>query len=117
MKHLRPYWYTVIGVMAFANIHAQIDTTSKTSPYDLISNYYQDEFKPFEKKSVYLGLAFALEDKSLDNTQRLLDKVVDGSSLEYNIEVKGGYFIGDYVMAGLTFEYRYENYFGTKTIM
>jgi hypothetical protein len=93
------------------------DTTQVTkpvvSPYDLMSKYYNDNFHPFLKGAGYFGLAFSLQDQSLENTQRLLDKVVDGDKFEYNIELKGGYFIGNYVMAGVNFQYSYDKFIGT----
>jgi hypothetical protein len=91
-------------LFAASNLLAQNDDDdSKLTPYDLISSYYKEDFEPFKKGNGFVGLAFSLQDRSLENTQRLLDRVIDGNSLKYDILFKGGYFIGDYVMGGLNF--------------
>ena len=108
---------TAILILSFAvALHGQEEdgqVASKPSPYELISSYYKDDFKPFAKGTPYLGLAFALQDRSLENTQRLLDKVVDGNQFNYELELKGGYFIGDYVMVGLNFNYAFDKFEGS----
>ena len=102
--------------MISSNVSAQDQTTAKPSPYDLMSKYYNDDFKPFAKGSGYLGLAFSLQDQALQNTQRLFDKVIDGNELNYNIELKGGYFIRNYVMVGVNFNYDYQKFTGNLVI-
>ena len=109
--------YLVIAVLTMISLQAlaQRDSSeyTKPSPYELISSYYDDGFSPFKKRNGYLGLAFSLQDQSLINTQRLLDKVIDGGRFNYNIELSGGYFLGDYTQVGLTFSFAYDKFEGT----
>jgi hypothetical protein len=80
------------------------DTT--LTPFDLITNYYNGEsFAPFQKGNGYLGLAFTLEDESLQNTQRLFDKVTNGDEIDWELTFKGGYFLWDYVQVGMNVIY------------
>lgn len=80
------------------------------TPYELLTSYYENDFKPFKKKNWYTGLAFSLDDRNASNTKGLLQNIIDGNELNYKIEVKGGYFTGDYGMVGLGIEY-YQNKF------
>ncbi len=86
------------------------DTLLKYSPYDLLSSYYENDFKPFEKGNWYVGLAFSLTDKQSENTQGLLQKTLDGDDLSYNLLFKGGYYTGDYGMVGLNVNYYQSKY-------
>lgn len=88
------------------------DNESNRSPYELMSSYYTDQFKPFHKGNWYTGLAFSLRDKNLENVDRLLDNVINGADQSFNIVLKGGYYTGDYAMVGLNFEYRQESFEG-----
>lgn len=97
-------------IMAF---HADGQEYSEPSPYDLFTKYYEEDFTPFRKGNGYLGLAFSLQDQSLINTQRLLDKVIDGNTFRYDIELSGGYFINDYTQVGLGFSYNHDKFEGT----
>jgi hypothetical protein len=38
------------------------------TPYELLSSYYENDFKPFKKKNWYTGLAFSLSDRKSTNT-------------------------------------------------
>lgn len=82
----------------------------KYTPYELLSSYYESHFNPFKKSNFYLGLAFSVEDKKLENTDYLVKEVIDGDKNNFDIELKGGYYIGDYTMVGITFDY-YQNKF------
>lgn len=82
------------------------DTTSAKSPYELISGFYNSgNFHPFKKGNGYVGLAFTVEDRQLQNTQRIFDKVTDGQNTDYEITFKGGYFLWDYVQVGMNVIY------------
>lgn len=83
------------------------------SAYDLMSKYYNENFKPFKKRNVYLGLAFSLDDVRKENTTGLFQNILDGKELDYNIELKGGYFFGNYAMAGLNFQYTHHQFTGS----
>ncbi|MEM9326816.1 MAG: hypothetical protein AAGA85_14215 [Bacteroidota bacterium] len=93
-------------------VHAQ-EAKQEVSPYDLISKYYQEDFNPFRKGNGYLGFAFSLRDRNLQNTQRLFDRVVKGDEFNYDLTLKGGYFIGDYVVAGVNVNYERDEFEGT----
>ncbi|MCX2743825.1 hypothetical protein OO013_08110 [Mangrovivirga sp. M17] len=84
--------------------------TVKYTPYELLSSYYNQGFKPFAKRNFYVGLAFSLEDRKLTNTNDIFQQVIDGERLNYNILLKGGYYTGDFGMAGISFNY-YQNKF------
>ncbi len=82
------------------------------TPYDLLTSYYDNDFKPFKKGNWYVGLSFSLEDKQRLNTQGLFQKVLDGNNLDYNILFKGGYYSGNYGMVGLDFNYYQSKFVG-----
>jgi len=86
--------------------------TVSSTPYDLLSSYYESEFKPFSKGNWYVGLAFSLDDKSSTNKQGLLQTIVDGNSLDYNLLLKTGYYFNDYGMVGLDFNYYQSKFTG-----
>jgi hypothetical protein len=86
---------------------------STYTPYELLSSYYNHGFAPFKKKNIYVGFAFSLEDKQMTNTDYLVQKVVDGERLNYDIHLKGGYYTGDYGMIGLNLNYYQKEFGGT----
>ncbi|WP_163322598.1 hypothetical protein [Draconibacterium mangrovi] len=98
-----------------ALLFAQEDllTGQKTTPYDLLSSYYNQDFKPFQKGNFYVGLAFSVTDKNLTNTNYLIQQVVEGDRLDYNVLLKGGYYTGDYGMAIINFNYFQDRFGGT----
>jgi len=79
----------------------------KMSPSELMFQYYDDTFKPFEKKNWYVGLTFNIQDGSLKSTDNLigLEQVLEADEFNYNITLKGGYFFSDYHMVGLGFSH------------
>ena len=89
-----------------------IDSAEQYSPYDLLSSYYNEDFKPFAKKNVYLGLSFSLEDRTLTNTTNLLETIIDGDRLNYDVTLKGGYYTGNYGMVGINFNYFQNKFVG-----
>ena len=88
------------------------DPKGNSTAYDLMSKYYNENFHPFKKKNVYLGLAFSLEDVKQENTTGLFQNIVDGQSLNYNILVKSGYYINNYTLVGFNFLYEYDKFVG-----
>ncbi|WP_075604045.1 hypothetical protein [Saccharicrinis aurantiacus] len=84
--------------------------SSEYSPYELLSSYYHNDFKPFKKGSWYVGMGFDFSDQKSLNTKGLLQNVLDGNDLNYSIQLKGGYYTGDYGMVGLNLE-MYESEF------
>lgn len=80
------------------------------TPYELMSSYYNQDFRPFKKKNVFVGLSFSLEDRQSTNTSGLIENIIDGDRLNYDILLKGGYYTGNYGMVGLSFSY-YQNRF------
>ncbi len=83
----------------------EMDSTAKYTPYELMSSFYNNNFRPFKKKNLYLGISFALENRMLTNTSGLLQNVIDGERLNYNLLLRTGYYVGDYGMIGLDFQY------------
>ncbi len=74
---------------------------AKRTPYELLTTYYNDDFKPFKKGTIYFGSSLSLEDRSMENTESLFQKVLDGDRVNFNILLKGGYYINNYSMVGL----------------
>lgn len=91
----------------------EVDDEEGRSPYELMSSYYTNQFKPFQKKNIYTGLAFSLRDRNLTNVDQLIQNVVRGEDISYNVILKGGYYTGDYGMIGMNFEYQEEKFNGT----
>jgi len=85
----------------------------KLTPYELLSSYYNDNFSPFKKKTWYLGAAFSLGSTNQTNSQGLIEDVIDGNSINYDVSLKGGYYSGDYNMIGLNLEYNEMRFTGT----
>jgi len=99
-----------------ASLFAQEDSLlvqDKITPYELLSSYYTDNFQPFKKGNFYVGLAFSITDKNLTNTNYLIQQVVEGDRLDYDILLKGGYYTGDYGMAILNINYYQDRFGGT----
>jgi len=71
------------------------------TPYDLMSSYYNEHFKPFKKRNVYLGLSFNLENRTQSNTTNILETIINGERQNFDLSLKGGYFTGDYGMVGM----------------
>lgn len=83
----------------------------KHSPYELLTSYYNTDFQPFNKGNIYFGFSMALEDRQMENTDNLFQKVLDGDRVNFNILLKGGYYLNDYTMLGLNaniFENKFE---------
>ena len=99
----------IIPIRSFA----QEAETEQKDPYDLMSEYYEEDFNPFAKGGWYVGFAFSLEDKKLQNQARLLDKVLDGEDLNYDLTFKTGYFLNDYTIVGGNLIYNREKFVGT----
>jgi len=108
----RTFFYIWIVTFSFAgSLHAQEkEEKEHYTPYELLSSYYNEGFKPFAKKNVYVGLSFSLEDKKLTNTDYLVQRVLDGNRNDFNLLLKGGYYTGNYGMVGINFNY-YQNKF------
>lgn len=103
----------VMLILALAiSTKSKAQEKAERTPYDLLSSYYSsDDFKPFRKKTWYVGMSFSLEDKQSINNPQLTQKVLDGENLDYNILFKGGYYTQNYNMIGLTLNY-YQSSFG-----
>lgn len=82
------------------------------TPYELLSSYYDNDFKPFKKRNWYLGLAFSLEDKQSLNSQGLFQKIIDGNNNSIDLLLKGGYYTGNYGMVGLEVNYYQSKFTG-----
>ena len=70
-----------------------------------MTEYYSNNFHPFVKSNVYLGFAFSLKDTKSDNEQNLLFTTIEGDDIRYSVTLKGGYFLGDYLMVGANLSY------------
>ena len=74
------------------------------NPYELLTKYYEEGFKPFAKGNYYSGIAFSLTNSNLENSSKGFDKVIAGIDKTTSITFKGGYFLKDYIMTGMNFE-------------
>lgn len=102
--------YIVLGLtfMAAGPLRSQINETevdTTYTPFELMSSYYNNNFKPFAKKNIYVGFSMSLENRQLDNVDYLVQRVLTGESENYDLNVKGGYFLGDYSMIELDLNY------------
>ena len=112
------YHYLLASCLFFLTLvaQAQVDENQdqdekKYSPYELLSSYYNTDFKPFKKGTIYFGMSMSLEDRSMENTENIFQKVIEGDRVNFNILIKSGYYINDYSMVGLNvniFENRFE---------
>ncbi len=113
---IRRFVLPLLIILLSLQVYAQKDSLNsieKVTPYDLLSNYYTDNFQPFKKGNFYVGLAFSITDKNLTNTNYLIQQVVEGDRLDYDILLKGGYYTGDYGMAILNINYYQDRFGGT----
>jgi hypothetical protein len=113
MKYLLVVFILILVLPLKGLAQENQDEDNGRSPYELMSSYYSEQFKPFKKGNVYTGLAFSLSDRSLSNVDQLVQNVVDGQDNSFNIVLKGGYYTGDYAMVGINFEYTQEKFEGT----
>ena len=105
---------SILIFLSYSSLLGQESEDEKiTDPYELMSNYYQEEFHPFAKGNWYVGFAFSLRDQKLVNQARLFDKVLDGQDLNYDLTFRGGYVLRDYFMVGGNFIYNRDKFTGT----
>ncbi len=108
MKNLKNMWLGLLlistGILWSQKKEIQVDSTY--SPFELMSSYYNKNFTPFSKKNIYIGFSMSLENKKLENVNYLVEEVLNGENKNYDINLKGGYFLGDYSMVELDFLYK-----------
>lgn len=93
----------LLGLLSFG-LQAQVEEDQKdanNTSYDLLSSYYNKDFKPFKKGTFYVGASMLVQDRSQENTENIFEKVIDGDRVNFDVLLKGGYYINDYVMLGL----------------
>jgi hypothetical protein len=97
---------SIFALGCLQGISQQVEKTEYKTPYELMSSYYNSgNFNPFAKKNWYLGVAFSLDDQHRANTKGIIQNVINGDNLKYNVQLKGGYYSGDYNMIGLNLGY------------
>lgn len=79
------------------------EVNKKYSAYELLSSYYQKDFKPFKKGTIYTGFSMSLEDRQSENTENIFQKTLEGDKVNFDLSLKSGYYISDYGMVGLNF--------------
>ena len=112
MRIVRLIILTGIAHLCVSPGYAQSDTI-KYSAYELLSDYYNNDFNPFKKKNAYVGLAFTIQNSQLENTPRLLNRIQNGSESDFSIKLAGGYFIRNHVMAELGIMYSRDKFEGS----
>lgn len=111
MKNIYLLLLIFIGLNLQAQVVEETNPDKKYSPYELLSSYYNTDFKPFKKGTIYFGSSLSLEDRQQENTDNLFQKVIDGNRVNFNLLVRGGYYLNDYTMVGLNaniFENKFE---------
>lgn len=97
----------ILGLIISGVTKAQVEedsiTSQKYTPYELLSSYYNKDFKPFKKGTIYTGFAMSLEDRQSENTENIFQKTLEGDKVNFDLSLKGGYYISDYGMIGLNF--------------
>lgn len=108
------YFLILLFLFSFISAYSQstADSTKKKkfTPYELLSSYYNNNFNPFKRKTIYLGFSMSLADNQLENVDNFFQKVIDGKKVDFSVLVKSGYYINDYNMIGLNLNY-FENKF------
>lgn len=116
MSNRKPHFLLMVSILIGATqvmVGQQNTEEVKPTPYELLSSYYQDGFEPFKKRTWYIGAAFSLGHTTQSNTTGLIQDVIDGKSGDYNVNLKGGYYSGDYTMLGLDLGYHQSDFTGT----
>ena len=98
--------------LAAPEIYAQ-DTTKKYSAQDLISDYYDEDFRPFSRDVWLTKLSFSLSDKQLNNVARLFDRVVEGSEFSFNLGLSAGKYYSKYFLVGIGLGFNESKFVGT----
>ena len=101
----------IITGVTKAQVEEDSISPQKYTPYELLSSYYNKDFKPFKKGTIYTGFAMSLEDRQSENTENIFQKTLEGDKVNFDLSLKGGYYISDYGMIGLNlnvFEKRFE---------
>ncbi len=114
--NIKIYLILILAVLISpAKAQQAADTTSRHtySAYELISSYYEDNFHPFKAGNGYVGLTFSVRDRKQVNNPGLLQNTIEGDDLSYRVQLRGGYFIGDYVMTGVSVIYHQSKFTGT----
>jgi opacity protein-like surface antigen len=111
-KFLLYFLFLLFSLPSFVFAQKKSEPKEKKDPYQLMSEYYGDQFNPFDKGNWYLGFAFSLQNQQLTNKARLFEKVLDGNSLNYNLAFRGGYFLADYLSVGGSFVYSRDKFTG-----
>ena len=113
---IKKYLFFIAVLVALSTVKLLAQEKSKSDekqdPYELMSKYYEEDFNPFAKGNWYVGFAFSLQDRKLQNQARLFDKVLDGQDLNYDLTFKGGYLLRDYFMVGGNFIYSRDKFTG-----
>lgn len=112
MKWIVLYVWILFQLISVSMLAQEKKAAEDYTPYELMSSYYNEDFKPFKKRNVYLGLAFSLEDRQQTNTTNILETVLDGDRLNYDISLKGGYYTGNYGMVGVNVNYYQRKFIG-----
>jgi hypothetical protein len=109
------FYFLLLIIANFLTVQAQekSNPSENLDPYELMSKYYEEDFNPFAKGNWYVGFAFSLRDRKLQNQARIFDKVLDGQDLNYDLTFRGGYLLNDYFMVGGNFIYSRDKFVGT----
>ena len=64
-KFLLYFLVLLFSLPSFVFAQKKSEPKEKKDPYQLMSEYYGDQFNPFDKGNWYLGFAFSLENQQL----------------------------------------------------
>jgi len=83
-KFLLYFLFLLFSLPSFVFAQKKSEPKEKKDPYQLMSEYYGDQFNPFD----------------------------NGNSLNYNLAFRGGYFLADYLSVGGSFVYSRDKFTG-----
>lgn len=108
----KSYILLLVVIFLYSPLYSQVlEKSDEEEKYESLSDYYNDDFHPFLKGNAYFGFSMSLEDRQMENTDNLFQKVLNGNRVNFNVLLRGGYFLNDYNMLGLSvnvFENRFE---------
>lgn len=105
---------TIMCCFSVIKLYAQSIKKEEThkSSKDIIIDYYNDDFRPFDKGKWHTKLSLSLSDKQLDNVSRLFEHVENGDDVDWNVQLSAGHFLGDYFMVGAGIGYDEKKFTG-----
>lgn len=97
--------FLLLFVLLTNSLNGQEDEKKENSAEFLISDYYDANFRPFDKGRWFTKLSLALSEQDLENSVRGFENVLIGNDLDWNMSLSTGYYFSKYFMIGMSFGY------------